>query len=240
VGLGLAALLIGSRDPIGRRAFEIAAGVATFGAAIVALGIVAPPSRLVVGPAVIPWLKVAQTAISIAAVAFGTAVLGFRWPQPTYRRWVRYAAGVLVVYLVSVLAVDIVGARIGGAIAVEELRTQGQVVLSVLWAALGVGAFMYGIRSRRSELRQGGLVLLAVATSKVFLFDLAALDVAYRVISFIALGLLLLVSAWLWQRAQPKAAANIEGQSAEPPPTEPPSAEPQPAEPQPAEPQSAP
>jgi hypothetical protein len=40
--------------------------------------------------------------------------------------------------------------------------------------------------------------------SKVFLFDLAALDVAYRVISFIVLGLLLLASAWLWQRAQPR------------------------------------
>ena len=210
VGLGLGALLIASRDPVGRRAFEIAAGVATVGAAIVALGTVAPPSRLVVGPAPIPWLQVAQTAASTAAVAVGTAVLTLRWPRPTQRRWARYAAGVLVVYLLSVLAVDIVGARVGGATAVDELRTQGQVVLSVLWAVLGVGAFMYGLRSTRSELRQGGLVLLAVATSKVFLFDLAALDVAYRVISFIALGLLLLASAWLWQRAQPKAAPNTD------------------------------
>jgi uncharacterized membrane protein len=218
VGLGLGALLIASRDPIAPRAFEIAAGVATFGAAIVALGIVAPPNRLVVGPAAIPWILVAQTAISIGAVAFGTAALALRWPQPTHRRWLRYAAGVIVVYLLSVLAVDVVGARVGGAIALDELRTQGQVVLSVLWAVLGVGAFMYGLRSGRSELRQGGLVLLAVATSKVFLFDLAALDVAYRVISFIALGLLLLASAWLWQRAQPKAAAGADA------PTSPPTA----------------
>jgi uncharacterized membrane protein len=204
VGLGLGALLIASRDPVAPRAFEIAAAVATLGAAIVAIGIVAPPSRLVVGPAAIPWLQVAQTAMSMGTVAVGTAALALRWPQPTHRRWLRYVVGVLVVYLLSVLAVDVVGARVGGVIAVEELRTQGQVVLSILWAALGVGAFMYGLRSGRSELRQGGLVLLAVATSKVFLFDLAALDVAYRVISFIALGLLLLASAWLWQRAQPK------------------------------------
>ena len=105
------------------------------------------------------------------------------------------------------LAVDIVGLRIGGAIATEELRTQGQVVLSVLWAVLGVGAFVYGIRFGVPEARQGGLALLALATVKVFLFDLAALDVAYRVISFIALGLLLLVSAWLWQRAQPRSSS---------------------------------
>jgi hypothetical protein len=227
VGLGLGALLIASRDPVARRAFEIAAGVATFGAAIVALGIVGPPSRLVVGSAPIPWLQVAQTAVSIAAVAVGTAVLGVRWPLPTYGRWVRYAAGVLVVYLVSVLAIDIVGARVGGAIAVEELRTQGQVVLSVLWAALGVGAFVYGLRSNWRQPRQGGLALLAIATSKVFLFDLAALDVAYRVISFIALGLLLLASAWLWQRAQPKVTSNSGAPSVEPRTPEPQSVEPQ-------------
>jgi uncharacterized membrane protein len=216
VGLGLGALFVASRDPIAPRAFEIAAGVATLGAAIVALGIVAQPSRLIVGPAAIPWLQVAQTAVSLGAVAVGTAALALRWPQATHRRWLRYAAGVVVVYLLSVLAVDIVGARVGGPIAVDELRTQGQVVLSVLWAVLGVGAFMYGIRSARPELRQGGLLLLAVATSKVFLFDLAALDVAYRVISFIALGLLLLASAWLWQRAQPRSAPSSEAPSGPP------------------------
>ena len=77
-------------------------------------------------------------------------------------------------------------------------------MLSVLWAILGLGGLVYGIRSGSRDFRLGGLVLLGIATVKVFLFDLAALDVAYRVISFIALGVLLLVSAWLWQRAQPK------------------------------------
>jgi uncharacterized membrane protein len=89
-------------------------------------------------------------------------------------------------------------------------------VLSVLWAVLGVGAFVYGLRSNAQEARLGGLALLAVATGKVFLFDLAALDVAYRVISFIALGVLLLVSAWLWQRAQPKATSDAEAPAGPP------------------------
>ena len=57
---------------------------------------------------------------------------------------------------------------------------------------LGVVAFVAGLRLRIDDLRRGGLALLALATAKVFLFDLAALDVAYRVISLIALGLLLL------------------------------------------------
>lgn len=208
VGLGLGAMLIARRDAIASFAFEVAASVAVLGAAFVALGIVAPASRLVVGPVATPLLQMVQSTVSIGAVAVAVAsgAVGLWLPERTRRRSTRYAAGILGVYLLSVLAVDIVGARVGGNISLEELRTQGHVVLSILWAVLGVGTFVYGIRSNARDARQGGLAVLAVATIKVFVFDLAALDVAYRVISFIALGLLLLASAWLWQRAQPKAA----------------------------------
>jgi uncharacterized membrane protein len=41
-----------------------------------------------------------------------------------------------------------------------------------------------------------------LATVKVFLFDLASLDVAYRVLSLVALGVLLLVSAFAYSRMQ--------------------------------------
>jgi uncharacterized membrane protein len=37
---------------------------------------------------------------------------------------------------------------------------------------------------------------------KVFLIDLAALDVAYRVLSLVALGVVLLVSAAMYSRMQ--------------------------------------
>ena len=69
------------------------------------------------------------------------------------------------------------------------------------WAVIGVVAFVAGLRLRIDDLRHAGLALLALAAAKVFLFDLSALDVAYRVISLIVLGLLLLASAWLWQRS---------------------------------------
>jgi uncharacterized membrane protein len=208
VGLALAALLISLRDPKARTAFDIASATAVIGAALDALGVVVPPSRLVVASLGIEPLRILESSVAIAAVIAGMAALGRVWPEPRFRRSLRYGAGVLAVYLLSVLAVDIVGLRIGGGIATAELRTQGHVALSVLWAVLGVGAFVYGIRANMSEVRVGGLALLAVATVKVFVFDLAALDVAYRVISFIALGLLLLASAWLWQRAQPKPGAD--------------------------------
>ena len=204
VGLGLGARLVGWRDRVAAMAFDIAAAVIIVAAALVATLIVAPPSRLVVGSISVPGILIVESVVAIVAVVIGIAAFGRSWPEPRVRRWLRYGAGAFAVYLLSVLAVDIVGLRIGEGFALEELRTQGHVVLSVLWAILGVGAFLYGLRSNVRDARQGGLLLLALATAKVFLFDLAALDVAYRVISLIALGLLLLVSAWLWQRAQPR------------------------------------
>lgn len=106
--------------------------------------------------------------------------------------------------MLSITVVGAVATQVGGGTATDELRTQGQVALSVLWAVLGLSAFFAGLRLRIDDLRHGGLALLTLATAKVFLFDLSALDVAYRVISLVALGLLLLTSAWVWQRLQPR------------------------------------
>jgi uncharacterized membrane protein len=67
-------------------------------------------------------------------------------------------------------------------------------------------AFIGGIVLRSAVLRLAGLALLGLATTKVFLYDLNSLDAAYRVVSFIGLGLLLLISSWAYQRFTPHAA----------------------------------
>ena len=46
------------------------------------------------------------------------------------------------------------------------------------------------------------LTLVAAALVKVFLYDLAELDEIYRVLSFVALGLLLLAGAFAYQRVR--------------------------------------
>jgi uncharacterized membrane protein len=217
VGLGVAALFGARRTPVIGLAFQAAAGIAIGMAALLALGDVAPISRLIVGPEAASPIRILQSIAAIGAVVIGALALGRARPEPVVRRSLDYAASVVLVYLASVVAVDIVGFRVGGDIALDELRTQGQVVLSVLWALLGLGGFVYGIRSESRDARLGGLALLGAASVKVFLFDLAALDVAYRVISFIALGILLLIGAWLWQRAQPKPAVSAELPLEDPP-----------------------
>ncbi len=166
---------------------------------LVALGSVAPLDRLVVdagrpSPA-IPFLNGATVAIAALATALGAVV----WLNP-HRRWTAVregAAAILVVYLLSIGVVDLFQARLGSGVAEEELAKQAQVALSVLWGVLGVGAFAFGLIADRPRAREAGLGLLALVTAKVLLVDLAALDVAYRVLSLLALGIVLLASAYL-------------------------------------------
>ena len=65
-----------------------------------------------------------------------------------------------------------------------------------------------GLVLRRASLRFAGLMVLTLATAKVFIIDLASLDVAYRVITLIVLGLLLVASAYAWTRMRPSAATD--------------------------------
>jgi uncharacterized membrane protein len=202
-GSAALAMFLGRRDRDARNLYLGAALAIAGAAATIALTWVVPPSRLVVGRVAVDGAVAIQTLLALSAltgtwVAIARAGRG-RW----WARWVGIVAGATFVYLASVLLVDLIAIQVGGSMSVAELRTWGQVGLSVLWAILGLIAFVGGLQRRFPELRHAGLVLLGLATTKVFLFDLSALDVAYRVISLIALGLLLLVGAGLWQRNQP-------------------------------------
>ena len=84
------------------------------------------------------------------------------------------------------------------------VRQQGQALLSGLWAVVGVTTLLAGLVRDRHELRVAALSLLSVTLAKVFLYDLSSLDSLYRVASFVALGALLLLGAFAWQRLRPR------------------------------------
>ena len=204
VGLGALALVIGRVDRPARGAFVIADSGLMIAAASVAVTIVADPARLIVADAAVAPLVGLQSIVALGAVVAGFAALAREGRRDGWGRYMGIVSAVTLIHLLSVAVVDIFATQVGGTTGTDELRTQGQVALSVLWAVLGVFGFVAGLWLLSDDFRHGGLALLAVATAKVFLFDLSALDVAYRVISLIALGLLLLASAWLWQRLQPR------------------------------------
>jgi uncharacterized membrane protein len=66
-----------------------------------------------------------------------------------------------------------------------------------------------GLILKRAALRAAGLAVLGLATMKVFIFDLASLDIAYRVVTLLVLGVLLIAIAWIWTRLKPASPAVV-------------------------------
>ena len=57
-----------------------------------------------------------------------------------------------------------------------------------------------GVRQASSAMRWQGLALFGLVVGKVFIYDLASLERVYRIVSFMALGVLLLIVSFLYQR----------------------------------------
>ena len=104
------------------------------------------------------------------------------------------AGAIGAVYAPSLAIVDLTS---GGELAPGQTP---QVLLSAFWSATGLAAVVYGLVREDKRLRLGGLGLLGLAAAKVIVYDLKELDEIYRVLSFVALGLLLLAGAFAYQR----------------------------------------
>lgn len=150
-----------------------------------ALAFEAPPVALVWGLESIPAAGVALGAVALVALR-GAHLL------PRARTALAAAGALTLLYLAS------------AALVTPFPDDLGQALLSGLWAAAGLAGLMVGLVRDERRLRLGALALLGTTIAKVFLYDLAALESLYRVASFIALGLLLLLAAGLWQRMRPR------------------------------------
>jgi uncharacterized membrane protein len=84
--------------------------------------------------------------------------------------------------------------------AVEGLRDAQNLSLTAVWAVYAVAGLVIGIWKRWRYIRLGALALLVVPIVKVFVYDVFQLDLGYRIGAFVGLGVLLLVSAYLYQR----------------------------------------
>jgi hypothetical protein len=180
----------------------VAGGLLAIGG-VVALTVVAPPDRLVVDEtsSVLGWPLLTDATIALGGLAIAIGIGGWLHRGERLGRPALLAAGVAAVYLLSIAVVDQFQLQVG-AQPLDDLQKGGQVGLSVLWSILGGAGFATGIRAHQPPIRLFGLALLGLATVKVFLVDLASLDVAYRVLSLVGLGVLLLVSAMVYSRME--------------------------------------
>ena len=72
--------------------------------------------------------------------------------------------------------------------------------LTVLWTAYASALVFLGVQSKSPLLRWQGLILFGLVIAKVFLFDLASLERAYKILSFLVLGAVLLTISFFYQR----------------------------------------
>ena len=68
-----------------------------------------------------------------------------------------------------------------------------------MWGLLGLALLYLGL-TRRPVLRIAGFALFAVSLGKLFLFDLPSLSSVTRALSFLAVGALLLLGGFFYQR----------------------------------------
>jgi hypothetical protein len=175
----------GHSDPV-----PLLGALAFLGAALAhALVVLAPPAALMTG-----LDDPLGAAIGLAAIAGGAVLTSLATADRQLRVLLHASAAVLALYLASTLLVT----------PFEPHAEQGQALLSALWALVGVAALVAGLLRDSRELRLGALALLTITIGKVFTVDLASLTALNRVASCIALGLLLLLGAFAWQRIRPR------------------------------------
>jgi uncharacterized membrane protein len=75
-------------------------------------------------------------------------------------------------------------------------------LLTVAWGCQGLALLAAGFPLGQRVLRLQGLALLGTCILKLFLYDLRNLETLYRILSFVALGAILLGVSWIYTRFQ--------------------------------------
>ncbi len=81
-----------------------------------------------------------------------------------------------------------------------QLRIARDFSYSAIWLVYGAALMAIGFWKRSAFVRWQSLVLIAATIVKVFVYDVSALEKGYRILSFIALGAVLLAISFIYQR----------------------------------------
>ena len=83
---------------------------------------------------------------------------------------------------------------------IEDLNNIKSLSLSLLWAIYAIIIISAGIIIRLSKVRLAGLGLMFIPIVKLYVYDLWSLENVYKVSLFITLGLIFLISGFLYQK----------------------------------------
>jgi len=115
------------------------------------------------------------------------------------------AAGLLFLFVLSVAwtrhqdALEM-AARASGRLPDGDVGWRTQAGLSVLWTAYAAVSLAWGFARRNPAVRYAALGLLGLTVLKVFAVDFAAVKTSYRILSFLVLGVVLLLVSLVYQK----------------------------------------
>jgi uncharacterized membrane protein len=155
-----------------------------------ALALDAPPTDLVVAGRH-PGAGVPAVALAVAAL-FAIARL-----RPAARAVLGWTGGAVALYGAS-LAILEAFEDVGGG--VETAFQRGHTTVSALWGLVGVALLYTGLRRGERALQLGGFALFGVSLAKLFVYDLSFLSSVARAFSFLAVGGVLLLAGFFYQR----------------------------------------
>ncbi|MGE5392571.1 MAG: DUF2339 domain-containing protein [Candidatus Saccharibacteria bacterium] len=129
--------------------------------------------------------------------------------EPKEKSWVGpiffFCISLIVLWSVSLEVLDYYSVRIGQLAAGETARINSltytkNAMLSVVWAVYAIAILAIGLVFKSRSARLFSVLLFGLVIFKVFLYDPANLNNLYRFVSFLSLGLILLLTGYLYNR----------------------------------------
>jgi uncharacterized membrane protein len=159
--------------------------------------------------------RFASYAVAVAVLA-GIVYFGGRAASQTEQGFVKLAAVALNVLALIALtweAVDYFNRQQAQYYAVsgyggdyQQLWLKREFAYSAVWMIYGAGLMATGFWKKSAFIRWQALVLIALTIVKVFFYDSSYLNTGYRVLSFIALGVILLAISFVYFRISSRSA----------------------------------
>lgn len=202
IALGLGGMLaaLDQRAPSSvLRIGSMIAGVASVLSILLAHFVILNPLLTDESTGSIPLFNLLFLAYLLPAIAAGALALYVRYKRPAWYVRMLALTAALLAFAYATLSVRryFVGEYIGQWHGFSQAENYSY---SALWLTLGVILLVVGVRLRADVLRLASAALIVLAVLKVFLLDMANLEGAWRALSFIGLGLVLIGIGLFYQR----------------------------------------
>ncbi len=109
-------------------------------------------------------------------------------------------AGLAMVLVMTFATLMVKNLYHGPRLVPEFISDAESYTVSLVWLAMGVAAFVAGLRIDRQSVRLGGIIVLILTVLKVFILDLSGLTGLWRIASLMGLGFCLIGIGWLYTR----------------------------------------